>query len=86
MKRLLLLVVLPVTIIAALASKSKRAEAPGTEEGGATAAPEETAGLKGALASVRRHAHEALDAAHQAQAEKEADLRRDFDSARHGRT
>lgn len=86
------------TCAAALLSKARRAEAP-SEAPPATMEPEtprppaeaeEVAGrapvlLKETLEQVKRRAEEAVDAAHEAQQEKEAELRRQFDDLRRKR-
>jgi uncharacterized membrane protein len=82
-KRTLFLVVLAGAAAAAL-TRSKPAEAParpGEGEPGATPEAPST-GLKATLDSLRRHAREAIEAAHQAQDETETGMRREFDAAR----
>jgi hypothetical protein len=74
------------TGIAALLARPKTAEAPGADAPTAEpspAIPPDASGLKGLLQSLRHRAEEALEAAHQAQEQKEAELRREFDAARH---
>jgi uncharacterized damage-inducible protein DinB len=65
--------------------KARRAEAPTgpalTEPGPAGSAGD----LKNTLDRIKHHAEQALDAAHQAQEEKGAELQRQFDEAKRGR-
>jgi hypothetical protein len=68
--------------INSLLSRSKRAEAPGLDqaarEGERPASP-----LRETLERIRRHADDAINAAHEAAEEKEAELRRRLYEATH---
>ena len=90
MKRFLLLVVLPAAAIAALTSQSKQAEAPGASEsagGDQPAAPtSDPLGIKSAIEALRQRLSDALQAAKDARAQKEAELRGEYEAMRKGRT
>ncbi len=78
--------------IAVSLNRSRRAEAPGlalaTGEGGPALASSDSAaadavgGIKAVIEKVKRHAEEALQAAHEARSEEEARLHREFDEAK----
>jgi hypothetical protein len=73
---------------ASLLTKARRAEAPGvTEAGPPSAVPgsgpsAEASGLKGTLEGLRRRAEEAIEAAHEARTEKEAQMQHQFEEAK----
>jgi Skp family chaperone for outer membrane proteins len=81
-KKLLFLLLVGGAVAAAL-SKARRAEAPAPTEGAAPLPQEPGAGdLKATLERIRHRAQEALDAAHEAQEAKVAEMQRKFDEAR----
>jgi len=74
---------------AAAVMKARRAEAPTgpalTEPGPEPEAAGAASDLKNTLDRIKRQAEQALDAAHAAREEKEAELQRQFDEAKRGR-
>jgi hypothetical protein len=81
--RKLLFLLLAGAAVAAALSKVRRAEAPAESGGVSPTAGEPSAGdLKATLDRIRRRAQEALDAAHEAQEAKVAEMQRKFDEAR----
>jgi hypothetical protein len=68
--------------IAAVLSGKRRAEAPTREPDSPDVEPAAPGDLKGTIDKIRAHAQEAIEAAHEAQTEKEAELRREFEQAK----
>ncbi len=83
LKRGIFLGFLAGSAIAAALIKSKRAEAPeGASEQGAGEQDSPGFDLKRTIEAARRHAEEAIEAAHEAQEAREAELRQEFDQAK----